>query len=56
MSPLVAEEPTRIIDVSRLAAAVREYEDALRVHDEDPSMERAMLVAIAETTLQAVGL
>ncbi len=52
---MIAEEPTRILDASRLLAAVRELEDAVRDHEEDPSMERAMLVAVAETVLQAAA-
>ncbi len=56
MSALRAEEPTRVIDIGRLVAAAREYEEALQEHLESPSMESAMLVFVAETTLQAVAL
>ncbi len=48
------EAPTRVIDATRLREAVRAYEESVREHEADPSMERAMLVAVAETVLRGL--
>ncbi len=48
------EEPTRIIDLTRLHAAVRAVDDAMEDLEKDPSMERAMLVAVAESVLRVI--
>ncbi len=50
------EEPTRCIDIGRLAEAVRNLDEAIAIHEEWPSMESAMLVAVAEHVIGAVGL
>ncbi len=48
------QAPTRRINAGRLRAAVRAYESAVRAHDVEPTMERAMLVAVAETVLRGL--
>ncbi len=47
---------TRCIDIGRLAEAVRNLDEAIAIHDQWPSMESAMLVAVAEHVIGAVGL
>ncbi len=51
-----AEEPTRCIDIGRLVEAARNLDEAVSLHEAHPSMESAMLVAVAENVLGAVGL
>ncbi len=48
------QAPTRVIDVRRLKTAVQTLDEAIRELDEDPTMERAMHVAVAEDVLRGM--